>query len=168
MSDCVEDDHQLSEEATECSDDLLVLLAPAIDFGDILLQDSFNRLSWCNEGLFNCGFKFLALGFLSQALSLSSPGLFLSLLLRSGFFLSLLDVCELLFMLSDLLDVGCAGFLDVSGDQGVGVGAVAAHLPDHLLSLLEEPRQDILVEDLLSEAIAEVAEVLEEDESVAL
>ena len=166
MSDSIEDDDQLSEETSEASDHWC-LLVPAIDFNDILLHDCFNWLGRFDESLFNCILKLLALSFLSCTFSLLTFRKFLSLLLSSCIFSSLLSVSEHLSVFLNFLYVVCSRVFDKAGKDRVWIGVVTLLLLRELLSLLQNPWHHFTIEHLLSEAITEVTNVFEQNQSIA-
>lgn len=169
----VENDHKLSEVATEHSYVLLVRLLtcavdPAVNVSDFVGSDVRNRDNSLYEVQINVFLQLVDNFLLLLGFPLFLPFLFGGYLVLFLTFLCLTDVFQMLNSVVDMLHVRHTCVVNVSGNHCSGVLFEVFNVFHIGLGLLEDPGHDVLVHRDLLEIVAEEAQVLEEDEGVRL
>ena len=159
LGDSVEHDHELTENTTQHTDDRFAFLAPTVSISDLLLQYLIDGLDPSHEFRLNL----LAKRSNCRSFALGSPGFLAGLprlnLILLGLFLSIAFRLNTFGIGFDCLAMRVLCFCHIVPNQGLRVVVVRVHLSYIATRRVKQPRQNILLQDLLLEAITEHAYV---------
>lgn len=161
----VQNDHELTEEATEDADNWLVL-CPTISLSDFVREDLVDGSDRRDERIFNV---LLELSDLCGS-ALSLPSVLFTLLQRDlvcrSLFLSLAIRFNAISIGLDLQSVRFLGICQVVADQRPGILVMRVHLSDKRAGRVEQPGHDVLLEHILLETITEHACIAQESKRI--